>query len=146
VKLTGWWPEKIHQTGKKVVDDNLVGYSDELVGQWCPSKKEIGMYKNVNINAATTAALIGENTKARVRVIDGSVQVRFSNRTSLVNLPKTEVVRDLYVKGNGRRLGLPSEFAAPLEVGTKVALVPGKYGWFTVSPAGNDNVAASVSA
>lgn len=108
------------------------------------------MYKNVNLNAATTAAVIGENTKARVRVNGGVLQFRFSNRTSLVNLPKDEIVRDLYVKGSGRRIGLPSAFAGhpDLEVGSKVVLVPAKYGWYSVQPLTNDNaaVAGSVSA
>lgn len=103
------------------------------------------MYKNVNINAAATAAIVGDNTKARVRTKDGQVQVRFTGRTSLVNLPDDEAVVDLYVKGSGRRLGLRSALSEALEVGTKVALQYVKYGWYALVPATDGNVAASVT-
>lgn len=103
-------------------------------------------YKNVNINAAATQAIVGENTKARVRIKDGVTQVRFTDRTSLVNLPDDEAVIDLYVKGNGRRLGLRSAMSGALEAGTKVALEYVKYGWYALVPATDSNVAASVTA
>lgn len=105
-------------------------------------------YKSLNINSSFTAANVGENTKARIRMKDGVLQIRFTDRTSLVNLPKTEQVANLSVKGNGRRLGLRSEYSAHLEAGSKVALVDPKYGWFTVVPvaAGDASVAASISA
>lgn len=98
-----------------------------------PKNKEIEMYKNVNFNSATSAAVIGQASKARVRVNEGQVQVRFTDRTSTVNMPKSELLRNVGVKGSGRRLGLPSEVADLLETGSKVALVPGKYGWFTIA-------------
>lgn len=92
------------------------------------------MYKTVNFVAAVSTNVIGTATKARVRIADGQVQVRFTDRTSTVNMPKTELLRDLGVKGSGRRLGLPTEIADTLpEAGTAVKLVPGKYGWFTLS-------------
>jgi hypothetical protein len=91
------------------------------------------MFKKINFNSAISNARIGGATKARVRVQDGQIQVRFTDRTSLVNLPKTEEVRNVGVKGSGRVLGLPTKFADVLpEPGTQVALVPGKYGWFTL--------------
>lgn len=104
-------------------------------------------YKNLNINSATTAALVGTATKARIRLRDGVLQVRFTDRTSLVNLPKDEQVANLSVKGNGRRLGLRSAFGSVIEAGTKVSLVGAKYGWFNVVPT-NDTatIAASVTA
>lgn len=103
-------------------------------------------YKNVTINAAATQAIVGSATKARVRVKDGQTQVRFTDRVSLVNLPDDEAVIDLYVKGNSRRLGLRSALSGALEAGTKVALEYVKYGWYALVPAGEGNVAASVSA
>lgn len=104
-------------------------------------------YMNLNINSATTAALVGTATKARLRLRDGRLQIRFTDRTSLVNLPKTEQVANLSVKGNGRRLGLRSNFAESLEAGSKIALVGAKYGWYDVLPATDETpVAASVSA
>jgi len=104
-------------------------------------------YKNLNINSATTAALVGSADKARVRLKDGSLQIRFTDRTSLVNLPKTEQVVNISAKGNGRRLGLRSAFGETLEAGSKVALVYVKYGWYSVVPAIDGlAVAASVSA
>lgn len=105
------------------------------------------MYKTVNFIASVTANVIGTSTKARVRVVDNQIQVRFTDRTSTVNMPKTELLRDLGVKGAGRRLGLPSEVAEHLpEPGTAVKLVPAKYGWFNLAVA-NDNLekAASIS-
>lgn len=101
------------------------------------------MFKNLTLYAATSAALVGESTKARLRIKDGALQVRFSNRTSLVNLPKDEEVRDIGVKGSGRRIGLPTAFNDNLELDGKVALIPAKYGWFTVAAA-TENVAGSV--
>lgn len=98
-------------------------------------------YRNLTIGAAATTALIGTSTKARVRLKDGRVQVRFTERTSLVNLPKDEIVKDLYVKSNSRRIGLPTAFGAVLEPG-KIALEPGKYGWFSVVPAADAATAA----
>lgn len=93
------------------------------------------MFKNVNFLAGVSASVIGSATKARVRVQDGQVQVRFTDRTSTVNMPKTEQLRNLGVKGSGRRLGLPSEIAANLPAqGEGVQLVAGKYGWFTLAP------------
>jgi hypothetical protein len=92
------------------------------------------MYKNFNIGAAATTSIIGENTKARVRVQDGLVQIRPTERASTINMPKTEMLRNITVKGNGRRIGLPSEIADLIPTGAKVALTPGKYGWFTIAP------------
>ncbi len=104
-------------------------------------------YKNLNINSATTAALVGTATKARIRLREGVLQVRFTDRTSLVNLPKDEQVANLSVKGNGRRLGLRSAFGSVIEAGTKVALISAKYGWYNVVPTqDNSTIAASVTA
>jgi len=92
------------------------------------------MYKNVTFLAVASATVIGSATKARVRVQDGAVQVRFTDRTSTINMPKDEMLRDLGVKGSGRRLGLPTAIADSLpEAGTALELVPGKYGWFTLA-------------
>jgi hypothetical protein len=101
----------------------------------------------VNFIASVSANVIGAATKARVRVRDEQVQVRFTDRTSTVNMPKTELLRDLGVKGAGRRLGLPSEIAEHLpEAGTAVKLVPAKYGWFNLAVAADAaEKAASIS-
>lgn len=102
-------------------------------------------YKNLNINAATTQALVGSATKVRIRMKGDTLQIRFTDRTSLVNLPKDEQVATLSVKGSGRRVGLRSAFAAHLEAGSKVALSDPKYGWYNVVPS-TENIAASVTA
>lgn len=106
------------------------------------------MYKNVNFLAATTASVIGSATKARVRVNDGRVQVRFTDRTSTVNMPKSEILLNLGVKGAGRRLGLKSEFADILPApGTPLVLTEPKYGWYTLAAAADTAAKdASVSA
>ena len=106
------------------------------------------MYKKVTFLAATTAAVIGEATKARVRVNGDQVQVRFTHRTCLVNMPKGEKLIDLGVKGSGRRLGLSSEIADNLPApGAGLALTPAKYGWYTLSAlADGGTKAASISA
>jgi len=105
------------------------------------------MYKTVNFRAGFSASTIGTATRARIRVIGEQVQVRFTDRTSTVNMPKGEMLRDLGVKGSGRRLGLPSEIGAILpDAGTPVALIAGKYGWFTVETAMDAGAAdASIS-
>ena len=97
------------------------------------------MYKKINFGAAASASVIGSATKARVRVRDEQVQVRFTDRASTVNLDKSELLQDVGVKGSGRRLGLPSVMADRLpEPGTQVELVPGKYGWFTIATVRDD--------
>ena len=92
------------------------------------------MYKNLNIGAAASALIVGAATVARVRVQDGAIQMRFTTRTNLSNLPKGEQLRNVGVKGSGRRVGLPSELADLLVTGDQFVLVPGKYGWNTVAP------------
>ena len=106
------------------------------------------MYKNVNFLAAASASVIGTATKARVRVNDGRVQVRFTDRTSTVNMPKDEQLLDLGTKGAGRRLGLKSDVADVLPApGTGLVLNKAKYGWFTLAAMVDGDVkAASVSA
>jgi hypothetical protein len=92
------------------------------------------MYKTVNFNSATTSEKIGQNTKARVTVKEGRVMIRFTERTSDANLSDDQLLKNLSVKGSGRRIGLPSAIADHLpEPGAKVALIPGKYGWFTLA-------------
>ena len=106
------------------------------------------MYKNVNFLAAASTSVIGSATKARVRINEGKVQVRFTDRVSLVNLPKGEEVINLGVKGSGRRLGLKSDIADNLQApGTGLTLTQAKYGWFTLAALTDGEVkAASVSA
>jgi hypothetical protein len=107
------------------------------------------MYKRVNFTVAATSTVIGQATKARVRVKDGQVQVRFTDRTSTINMPKDEMLIDLGVKGSGRRLSVPAMIAQFLpNTGTAVVLVPAKYGWMTVEKQGDagGERSASISA
>lgn len=95
------------------------------------------MYKTLNIGAAATRALIGENTVARIRKnVEGETQIRFTNRSNLTNLPKGELLRSVSAKGSGRRVGFPADVSEMIPTpGTKINLVAGKYGWFTLVPA-----------
>lgn len=107
------------------------------------------MYKTLNIGAAATRSIIGENLVARVRKTDeGETQIRFTNRSNLTNLPKGEILRSISVKGSGRRVGFPVEVSEMIPAaGTKLNLVAGKYGWFTLVPAIDGSAAdASVGA
>jgi hypothetical protein len=91
------------------------------------------MYKVINFNTEATNSKIGPNTKARITVKDGQVMIRFTDRESAANLSKDQLLKNLSVKGNGRRIGLPSAFSENLKVGESIALVPAKYGWFRVA-------------
>lgn len=90
--------------------------------------------KVLSFTTAATAGKIGDATKARIRVKDDAVQIRFTDRTSTVNLDKSEILKDLGTKGNARRVGLPSEIADRFDNGVGVALESAKYGWFTLTP------------
>jgi hypothetical protein len=105
------------------------------------------MSKTLYIGSDATKNLVGDNTKARVRVgADGRTQIRFTNRTSLVNMPDDEKVVDLAVKGGGRRISLAGDLAGTLQAGDKIALTYVKYGWYTVgTPADGQEILGSVS-
>lgn len=86
-------------------------------------------YVTMNLNAAATAQLAGA-PKLRVRVQDGMVQVRPTDRVSAVNLPKGETLRAVTRKNASTvKFGLGGTELAP---GTRLAVVPAKYGWFTL--------------
>lgn len=91
-------------------------------------------YKTLNFSTAFAKDTIGEAPRARVRVHNDEVQIRFTDRKSPINLPKGEMLRQLTAKGNSKRVGLPSEIADRLPSYPKFKLMPAKYGWFAVVP------------
>ena len=88
----------------------------------------------INLNGAALASLNG-NTKLRVRVKDGVLQVRPTDRVLASNLPEGEMLRTVSFKrkadgeARGAVFGLPG-FEA--EKGTKYEVVAGKYGWLSL--------------
>ena len=89
-------------------------------------------YKILNFNAAATASKIGQATKARMKVVEGTLMIRFTDRTNDANLGDDQLLKDLGVKGAGRRVGVTSAFSEGLEIGGAVSLERSKYGWFRV--------------
>lgn len=99
----------------------------------------------LNLNVAALAAL-GDNTKLRVRVKDGVLQVRPTGRVLASNLPEGEMLRTVSFKRKGERVegavfGLPG---IELEKGARYEVVAGKYGWQSLVPA--DSVARGTPA
>lgn len=86
-------------------------------------------YVTMNLNAAATAQLAGA-TKLRVRIQDGKVQIRPTDRASAVNLPKGESLRAVSRKNASTvKFGMGGTELTP---GTKLVPVAAKYGWFTL--------------
>jgi hypothetical protein len=90
--------------------------------------------KVLNFTTGATSSKIGDKPKVRIRVKDDVVQLRFTDRASTVNLDKTEILKDLGVKNNARRVGLPADIADRFENGTGFALENPKYGWYSLVP------------
>ena len=105
-------------------------------------------YKILNFNVAATSAKIGTATKARMKVVEGELMIRFTDRTNDANLSDDQLLKDLGVKGAGRRVGVTSAFSEMLEAGDCFSLERGKYGWFRVVPVGGslDGIDGRVSA
>ena len=90
-------------------------------------------------------ALFGTNAKARVKVENGTIFVRPSNRVSPVNLPKGEFLAPVETMANNRgrfvmRTNIP-------DAGTKYSFVPNKFGWFALAegaPSNNQEASARV--
>lgn len=103
----------------------------------------------LNLNVAALTALNG-NTKVRVRVKDGVLQMRPTDRVLASNLPEGETLRTVSYKRSGDKVegakfGLPG---ATLEKGARYEVVAGKYGWLSLVPAASvarGTPAASVS-
>lgn len=91
--------------------------------------------KIVNLNVAALSVL-GDNTKLRVRTVDGLLQVRPTSRVLASNLPEGETLRTVSFKREGdvvrgAKFGLPG---SELEAGTRFEVAKGKYGWFALTP------------
>jgi hypothetical protein len=91
--------------------------------------------KIVNLNVAALG-FIGDNTKLRVRTVDGLLQVRPTSRVLASNLPEGETLRPVYFKRagdkvEGAKFGLPG---SELEIGARFEVAKGKYGWFALTP------------
>lgn len=94
----------------------------------------------LNLNSAfSTLALAALASASKVRVretADGAIQLRPTDRTSAVNLPKGETLRSLSTKSGSTT----KRFSANLNVepGTNLRAEAGKYGWFTLRPTSED--------
>jgi ferric-dicitrate binding protein FerR (iron transport regulator) len=93
--------------------------------------------RTVNLNKNATV-LMGENTKVRVRVKEGVLQIRPTGRQTAVALPKGEVLIDLRDKKQAvrsLRFTLPHEVAeaVALPVGAQFLTVAAKHGWLSLT-------------
>lgn len=88
----------------------------------------------VNLNTKASA-LIGDNAKVRIRMIDNVLQILPTNRVKGSNLPKGELLVELRDKksGNGtvaKRFKLPAEMEVAL--GSMFRAEVGKHGWISL--------------
>lgn len=102
--------------------------------------------KTVNLNKNATA-LMGSATKVRVRINEGVLQVRPTDRKSAVGLPKGEILVDLREKKQAvrsLRFTIPAEVAEAGMVaeGVQFLTVTGKHGWIALRGATQDEQAA----
>jgi hypothetical protein len=86
---------------------------------------------NFNKNASREMSFSGL-TKARVRTVEGELQIRPTNRLSAVNLPKTEKLIDLRPRSNGNvRMTIPGDVVGAL---AGFQLEARKHGWMAMIP------------
>jgi len=98
----------------------------------------------VNLNKLASA-MIGENTKVRIRLVDGALQMLPTNRVKSINLPKGETLVDLRVKKgavNTFRFTLPKEME--LQVSMMHRAVRGKHGWIALEAMSAEERAAAL--
>ncbi len=86
----------------------------------------------VQLNALGAEAL-SLGTKVRIRTMEGMLQLRPTNRTSMVNLPKDEQVMPLSINVACGSFTMNSD----IESGMKFILTRGTYGWFNTTPTHN---------
>jgi hypothetical protein len=103
------------------------------------------MGKTVNLNK-NASALMGTATKVRIRVLDGTLQVRPTDRKSAVGLPKGELLADLRLKKQAvraLRFTIPSEVADAAGIGTNIQFLTetGKHGWIALRNATAEELA-----
>lgn len=92
------------------------------------------MTTTINLNSAAVAFL-GENTRVRVRTVDGVLQLRPTNRVLDTNLPEGETLRNLSFKRSGDKItgAVFSLKGADVEAGTKLEFVKSTYGWLAAA-------------
>lgn len=98
----------------------------------------------VNLNKLASA-LVGANTKVRIRVKDDVVQILPTNRVKSINLPKGEQLVDLRVKKGAVdtfRFTLPKNLE--LQVSTMFRAVAGKHGWIALEAMSAEERAAAL--
>lgn len=84
----------------------------------------------MNLNTAATALAAGA-AKVRTQIKDGKVQIRFTDRVDFRPNPEQGV----FLRKLSKKNKTTSKFTFKVqeeEVGKLMALVPGKYGWFTL--------------
>jgi hypothetical protein len=92
-------------------------------------------YRNLVINTAATALIgaLAEQPNVRIRATDGGLQIRPTDRTSPVNLPKGEILRPLGRKTpTTAKIGLTTDTLPEIAGGTRFAVEAAKYGWFSL--------------
>lgn len=102
--------------------------------------------KTVNLNK-NASALMGANTKVRVRVASGVLEIRPTNRVDGKALPKGEILIDLREKKQAvraLRFTLPAALAEQVMVtsGVQFLTVTGKHGWLAIRAASEEEQAA----
>lgn len=100
----------------------------------------------LNLNKVAIAQFDG-NTRARMRVQNGALQIRPTARVSGKRLPAGEVLVDVKRMGFFNQIDLQAAFGETgPDVPTSGALVEAKHGWLVLRPAGDNALAVTVKA
>ena len=88
------------------------------------------MSRVLTLNAAAASALaIAAAPRVRVRTVDGSIQIRPTDRTNTSNIPSNEILAD--VRGN--KIGLPAELIGRMRASKFELVGEPRYGWHTLA-------------
>ena len=85
----------------------------------------------VYVSVAAMKMVIEATTKVRMRIVDGVVQFRPTDRVTTNPLPEGEELRFVSRQGNSGRFSLSKKSMEHLKPG-KVAFVSDKYGWYSL--------------
>lgn len=86
----------------------------------------------VYVSVAAMKMVIEATTKVRMRIVDGVVQFRPTDRVTQAPLPEGEELRFISRQGNSGRFSLSKKSLEHLPAG-KVAFVADKYGWYSMA-------------
>ncbi len=102
------------------------------------------MASKINISASAARSFEGA-TKLRVRMVNGMVQVRPTDRIQGKYLPEGECLQTISYKRKGETVsGAVISNKLALEQGSEYTVVAAKYGWLALVPGRQDGVSLTM--